>query len=75
MFSFYLVIIRVTDANDNTPQFVNTPYKANIPDNTTTAIVVLTVSATDEDEAHNGDIIYSLLGAEGKFSINQSSGK
>jgi hypothetical protein len=37
-------------------------------------VEILTVQATDMDEAHNAEIIYSLLGAEGKFTINQTSG-
>ena len=68
------VTITVQDTNDNSPQFLNTPYETQIPDNTSLGIVILTVRATDIDEAHNGDIIYSLLGAEGKFIINKTTG-
>ena len=63
------------DTNDNSPQFLKTTYEIQIPDNTSLGIVILTVQATDIDEAHNGDIIYSLLGAEGKFIINKTTGR
>jgi hypothetical protein len=64
----------VEDTNDNSPQFLNTPYQTSIPDNTSIGVEILTVQATDMDEAHNAEIIYSLLGAEGKFTINQTTG-
>ena len=62
------------DTNDNSPQFLNVPYESRIPDNTSLGFVILTVEATDKDEAHNGEIIFSLLGAEGKFIINKTTG-
>ncbi len=70
----YLVMISVEDTNDNSPQFVNTPYAISIPDNTSLGVDILTVQATDMDVAHNAEIIYSLLAAEGKFTINQTTG-
>jgi hypothetical protein len=50
------------------------PYESRIPDNTSLGFVILTVEATDKDEAHNGEIMFSLLGAEGKFIINKTTG-
>ena len=47
---------------------------ASIPDNTSVGVEILKVKVTDLDEAHNAEIIFSLLGAEGKFIINQTTG-
>ena len=70
-----LVLIHVTDTNDNTPQFQNTPYETSVPDNATIGAVIFTVSASDKDDAHNGEVLYSLLGGEGKFTIHQTTGE
>lgn len=62
------------DTNDNTPQFLGTPYQTSIPDNTSIGVEILTAQATDMDDSHNAEIIFSLVGAEGKFTINQTTG-
>ncbi|XP_028399940.1 protocadherin Fat 4-like isoform X2 [Dendronephthya gigantea] len=67
-------IISVEDTNDNYPQFLDTPYMTIIPDNTSVGVEILKVKAIDLDEAHNAEIIFSLLNAEGKFTINQTTG-
>ena len=61
--------------NDNAPQFLNTPYKTSIADNTTIGVEILKVEARDDDESYNAELIFSLVGAEGKFIINQKTGK
>ena len=43
------VTITVTDANDHTPQFMDTPYKFELLENVTDGTLVGTVSANDTD--------------------------
>ncbi len=71
-FSFSTVNITVTDANDNSPVFINTPYSVSLPEGVVgTRQQLLIVNATDADSTSNGAITYSLAGgATGGFEIN-----
>uniref|UniRef100_A0A8C6UQP7 Cadherin domain-containing protein n=1 Tax=Neogobius melanostomus TaxID=47308 RepID=A0A8C6UQP7_9GOBI len=48
---FTKVILTVTDSNDNAPIYTQTQFSATVPENTKDALVV-TMSVTDEDDAH-----------------------
>ncbi len=65
--------VTVTDANDNQPLFINAPYSQTVPENTTGPIVILPVTALDEDVSSNGEILYSILGESEQFEIDQES--
>lgn len=66
------VIVIITDANDNVPQFTNTPYSVALNESEPVSNV-LVVSAVDADSGSNGQISYSLSGAE-LFSIDATTG-
>ncbi|KAM6923457.1 uncharacterized protein FYW49_005903 [Xenentodon cancila] len=54
------IIINVLDINDNFPTFEKTLHKTTITENAPIGTTVITVTATDEDEGPNKDIVYLL---------------
>ncbi|NXE83671.1 PCDGK protein, partial [Cochlearius cochlearius] len=52
--------IDVVDANDNTPVFNQSTYKASVTENTPSGTLVARISAYDLDDGPNGDIVYSF---------------
>ncbi|UYV64337.1 FAT4 [Cordylochernes scorpioides] len=71
------VTIHITDVNDNAPQFIRTPYKIAISENTLVKTLVLKVMAVDIDDDLNGNILYDIMGGnEGEtFSIDEITGQ
>ncbi|XP_020940567.1 protocadherin beta-7-like [Sus scrofa] len=73
-----LVHIQVLDVNDNAPEFVQSLYKVQVPENSPVGSVVVTVSARDLDAGSNGEIVYAFLYATERiletFQINPASG-
>ncbi|XP_040200839.1 protocadherin gamma-C5-like isoform X17 [Rana temporaria] len=55
------VILRVSDVNDNAPTFTQSTYNAFIKENSDPGTLLCTVSATDEDEGVNSDVVYSIV--------------
>ena len=69
------VLLRVLDANDNSPEFYPQQYLVSVPEDTEVGASVVKVTATDEDEAQNAQINYSIKsGAEGAFEIEEDTG-
>ncbi|XP_045897704.1 protocadherin gamma-A11-like, partial [Micropterus dolomieu] len=70
--------VTVLDANDNTPVFNQSVYKASVMENTMKGTSVITVNATDADSGSNGLITYSLSKMKGSaadiFSIDENTG-
>ncbi|XP_038186190.1 protocadherin beta-6 [Arvicola amphibius] len=72
------VRIEVVDINDNAPQFVQSLYEVQIPENSPLGALVLTVSARDLDAGIHGNVAYSLFqGGEVSqpFVIDQVTGE
>ncbi|XP_067663318.1 protocadherin Fat 1-like isoform X2 [Haliotis asinina] len=70
-----LVIVTVTDINDNAPVFVGMPYNSVVSFDASDDTVVKRVQAFDLDEGSNGQVRYSITdGGQGKFSINHITG-
>ncbi|KAM9740540.1 protocadherin alpha-3-like isoform 10-T10 [Menidia menidia] len=55
------IYISVLDANDNTPSFSKTLYKARVKENAPAGSLVIQLNATDLDEGENGRVIYSFV--------------
>lgn len=55
-----VVIVSVTDINDNKPHFVANPYRVSIPENIKVGSKVLRVFAEDLDGTNNGQILYDF---------------
>ncbi|XP_055460868.1 protocadherin beta-6-like [Psammomys obesus] len=72
------VRIEVVDINDNTPQFVQSLYEVQVPENSPLNALVVRVSATDLDAGINGDVAYSLFQggrASQPFVIDETTGE
>ncbi|XP_027697668.1 protocadherin gamma-C3-like isoform X2 [Vombatus ursinus] len=54
------ILITVLDANDNTPQFNHSLYRASVREDAAPGTPVVQVHATDLDEGPNGEVIYSF---------------
>ncbi|XP_077330331.1 protocadherin gamma-C5-like isoform X24 [Lithobates pipiens] len=59
--SSIIVILRVSDVNDNAPTFTQSTYNAFIKENSDPGTLLCTVSATDADEGVNSDLVYSIV--------------
>ncbi|XP_075298163.1 protocadherin alpha-6-like [Opisthocomus hoazin] len=73
------LLISVLDANDNAPQFNQSVYKVQLPENTERGTLVMRVSATDLDEGTNRNISYSVQhlfpqDVRDVFGIDRNSG-
>ncbi|KAM6970693.1 protocadherin alpha-8-like isoform 2-T2 [Aplochiton taeniatus] len=71
------IVVNVIDANDNTPTFSKSLYKAQVAENSAIGTSIISVSAEDRDEGVNGEIEYSFTGKGiiyNLFEINQSTG-
>nr|XP_014705693.2 protocadherin beta-7 [Equus asinus] len=73
-----LVRILVLDINDNVPEFVQSLYKVQVPENSPVGSLVVAVSARDLDTGSNGEINYAFFYATERilktFEINSTSG-
>ncbi|XP_052628077.1 protocadherin alpha-6-like [Harpia harpyja] len=74
------LVISVLDANDNAPQFNQSVYKVQLPENTERGSLVIRVNATDSDEGSNRNISYSLQNlfppnGRDVFGIDRNSGE
>ncbi|XP_036061050.1 protocadherin beta-6-like [Onychomys torridus] len=72
------VCIEVVDINDNAPQFVQSLYEVQVPENSPLDAVVLTVSARDLDAGIHGKVAYSLFpggGVSQPFVIDEVTGE
>uniref|UniRef100_A0A673UQM7 Cadherin domain-containing protein n=1 Tax=Suricata suricatta TaxID=37032 RepID=A0A673UQM7_SURSU len=78
-FGTALIRIQVLDINDNIPEFVQSIYKVQVPENSPVGSLVVAVSARDLDTGTNGEIVYAFFYATEEilktFRINSTSGK
>ena len=73
-----VVVVTVLDENDNRPQFENSSYEVEVPEDVDarSSPVIARIRATDRDEGLNGVVKYSIAGWDygGTFKIDSSSG-
>ncbi|XP_063269331.1 protocadherin alpha-2-like [Prinia subflava] len=62
--------ISVLDANDNPPQFNQSVYKVQLPENATEGTFVARVNATDPDLGSNSEVTYSVSSTFPEKGIN-----
>ncbi|XP_041263431.1 protocadherin alpha-6-like [Onychostruthus taczanowskii] len=73
------LVISVLDANDNAPQFNQSVYEVQVPENATEGTLVARVNATDPDAGSNKQFSYSILsstpiGNKELFTIDTKTG-
>ncbi|XP_064628041.1 protocadherin Fat 4-like [Lineus longissimus] len=70
------VTVVVEDQNDNSPEFEQTTYKANLTENEPLR-VLFQIKATDQDAGDNAKVTYSIISGneDGVFGINTTSGQ
>ncbi|XP_071547487.1 cadherin-23 isoform X5 [Panulirus ornatus] len=69
------LVVRVTDVEDQPPQFIQAPPVTRIPEDISVNSGVLEVKAVDGDRGVNNRITYSILeGDKGLFQLDPNSG-
>ncbi|XP_043982208.1 protocadherin alpha-3-like isoform X30 [Gambusia affinis] len=73
------IIIHIIDANDNTPSFSRTLYKARVTENAPVGFQIIQLNATDLDEGENAKRVYSFVkranfNPSDIFFINEETG-
>ena len=69
------LVIKVTDVNDERPQFSQQVYYANVSEDAVRGTKVMRLTATDLDLlVLNKEITYTSTGADAKFYINRATG-
>ncbi|XP_054073566.1 protocadherin alpha-6-like [Rissa tridactyla] len=74
------LLISVLDVNDNAPQFNQSVYKVQLPENAAEGTQVVCVNATDRDLGIYGEVLYEIdtivpASASDVFSIDANSGE
>lgn len=73
-----VVIVSVSDVNDNKPHFVANPYRVSVPENIKVGSKVLRVFAEDLDDSNNGQVLYDFTPINKResqfFAIDQHTG-
>ncbi len=64
------VTVRITDANDNAPKFVDAPYTARVSEGADGEGVVLSVTAVDTDAGDNARLSFTLGEDNPEFQID-----
>ncbi|XP_030643540.1 protocadherin Fat 1a isoform X2 [Chanos chanos] len=69
-----LLDVKIIDANDNTPQFLQDVYSVEISEDTAVGTEIIQVEAKDKDLGDNGVVRYSILADTGHLAINEQTG-
>ncbi|CAB1447694.1 unnamed protein product [Pleuronectes platessa] len=69
-----LLDVKILDANDNSPQFLQDSYSVEISESTPVGTEIIQVDSTDKDQGDNGVVEYSIFGGTDDFAINKATG-
>ncbi|XP_062333238.1 protocadherin Fat 1a isoform X1 [Osmerus eperlanus] len=69
-----LLDVKILDANDNSPQFLQDTYSVEISESTSVGTEIIQVDSTDKDQGDNGMVRYSILADTDQFAIDEKTG-
>lgn len=69
-----LLDVKILDANDNSPQFLQDAYSVEISESTAVGTEIIQVEAKDKDLGDNGVVRYSILADTDQFAIDAETG-
>ncbi|KAL0204645.1 hypothetical protein M9458_002663, partial [Cirrhinus mrigala] len=69
-----LLDVKILDANDNSPQFLQDVYSVDISESTAVGTEIIQVEAKDKDLGDNGVVRYSILAGTDQFAIDTETG-
>lgn len=69
-----LLDVKILDANDNSPQFLQDAYSVEISESTPVGTEIIQVDSTDKDQGDNGAVKYSILADTNQFAIDEETG-
>uniref|UniRef100_T1J1P1 Uncharacterized protein n=1 Tax=Strigamia maritima TaxID=126957 RepID=T1J1P1_STRMM len=70
-----LINVEILDANDNPPVCKKVKYTERVSENVSVGSLILSIEATDRDEAHNARLLYSVSGfGSSDFAADSSTG-
>nr|XP_040041664.1 protocadherin Fat 1a isoform X1 [Gasterosteus aculeatus aculeatus]XP_040041665.1 protocadherin Fat 1a isoform X1 [Gasterosteus aculeatus aculeatus] len=69
-----LLGVKIRDANDNSPKFLQDSYSVDIGEGTAVGTDIIQVDSTDRDQGDNGVVKYSILGGTDHFAIHEKTG-
>ncbi|XP_068181785.1 protocadherin-10b isoform X2 [Antennarius striatus] len=75
-----LLVVKVTDSNDNVPVFEQPVYTVSLSEDAPAGTLVIQLNATDLDEGLNGEVVYSFSnhissGVKDLFSLDARTGR
>ena len=68
------LLIKVTDANDHSPDFISIPYRVNLPTAVRSGASVVTVNARDDDVGVNSAVSYRVVEGRENFAVDTKTG-
>nr|KAF6460308.1 FAT atypical cadherin 1 [Molossus molossus] len=72
--AWHLLDVRVLDANDNPPEFLQESYFVEVSEDKEVNSEIIQVEATDKDLGPNGQVTYSIVTDTDAFSIDSMTG-
>ncbi|XP_037118983.1 protocadherin Fat 2 isoform X3 [Syngnathus acus] len=71
-----VVLVNVTDVNDNPPDFVSSHFQASLDESAKCGLIVIKIQASDPDIADTNNLKYKILSGneDHYFNINETSG-
>ena len=68
------LVVRLTDVNDNAPQFTSLPGNPEVSENAIIGSIVQVVGASDADQGTNAQLTYTIIGGSGQGKVTLSTG-
>ncbi|XP_059616920.1 cadherin-87A [Phlebotomus argentipes] len=70
-----MITVDVINENDNDPEFNETEYRFEVPENSPRGTIIGRLEASDADDGAFGEVVYSLVGEQSSlFSIDPDTG-